>query len=122
MMAAALGCGGSDSPEEKCDDLIGVVCDRAVECVPGAGTRADCVQQLQSAIPCGMAQSVTDSYDRCMDQLNDNSCAVLFPVNPDTGQMELVLPADCNGVIQVGREAEVSWAPAEVSEMAGVVE
>jgi hypothetical protein len=96
-----VGCGGGKSPVEKCDDLVDVVCDRTVECVSGV-TKADCVQAVQQQLPCGAAKSVSESYNRCIDQLDNDSCAILFP--PDqNGQPTLALPADCNSVI-LGRE------------------
>lgn len=89
-------CGGS-SAVDKCDDLVDVVCDRTVECVSGI-TKTDCVQAVQQQLPCGSAKKVSASYDRCMDQLNNDSCDILFP--PDSnGQPSLALPADCNAVI-----------------------
>ncbi|MBA3395883.1 MAG: hypothetical protein H0T89_24845 [Deltaproteobacteria bacterium] len=39
-----------------------------------------------------------------MSQLRGNSCGALFPPDPQSGERELVLPADCNAVILV-REA-----------------
>jgi hypothetical protein len=42
---------------------------------------------------------VSLSYDRCIDQLNEQSCRVLFPTDPDTGDQALELPAECNGVL-----------------------
>lgn len=113
-----VACGGGKSAVEKCDDLIDVVCDRTVECVQGV-TQGDCVAAVQQQLPCGSAKKVSASYDRCIDQLNNDSCAILFP--PDqNGQPSLALPADCNSVI-LEREAppttssspmweQVSWA------------
>ena len=97
-LLAVVACGGK-SAESKCEDLIDVTCDRAVECVPGAGTVEACVMQLRSVLPCGNADRVSDSYDACMDQLDGLSCAVLFPNDPMTGMPTLMLPADCNMVI-----------------------
>jgi hypothetical protein len=100
MMAA---CGGDDdggsSPVAKCDNLVDTVCDRAVDCVPSQGTHTQCVQQIQQVISCGAAKAVSATYDRCISQLQSNSCSVLFPINPQTGEPELELPADCNQVI-----------------------
>ena len=98
-----IGCGGSSAktPVQKCDDLITFVCDRGVECIPAAGTHAECVQALQQVLPCGMAKMVTTSYDRCVSQIKADSCTVLFPADPQTGDRTLSLPADCVGVIQM---------------------
>ena len=115
-----VACGGDKSPVEKCDDLINVVCDRGVQCVGSTvGTHAQCVQQIQQSLSCGAAKSVSATYDRCIDQLNADSCQVLFPPDPDTGEPTLMLPADCMSVI-LTREAppaaqnptwkQMSWA------------
>ncbi len=111
IVIALLGCGGGGSSAvDKCDDLVDVLCDRAVECV-GGGTHATCVQELQQVLPCGSAKQVSASYDRCMTQLDTTSCGVLFPVNPQSGQRELVLPADCMSVI-LTRDGEAAGDPA----------
>jgi hypothetical protein len=100
---AVAACGGDDSPEEKCETLINIVCDRAVECIGGA-TEAQCRAEVGAAIPCGSATSVGATYDSCTDMLRANSCAVLFPIDPNTMSPTLVLPNDCVGVIVVGGE------------------
>ena len=94
-----MACGnGEPSPVERCDELVDLLCDRALQCVAGAGTHATCVQALQGELPCGSVKAVSASYDRCMDQLATHSCGVLFP--PDLmGQPSLRLPADCMSVV-----------------------
>lgn len=95
-----VACGSEPSPVEKCDDLVDLVCDRAVQCIPSeVGTHVTCVQQLQQVLPCGSVKAVSASYDRCMDQLAADSCAVLFPIDPQTGGPMLKLPADCQSVV-----------------------
>lgn len=98
-LASFVAACGEDTPAEKCDNLVDIACDRAVECVPASGTHAQCVQQVQTSLPCGSAKSVTASYGRCVDQLESVSCAILFP----NGQLDL--PADCSGVILTSRLA-----------------
>lgn len=105
LVIVACGGGGGSSAVEKCDDLVDVVCDRAVECVPSGGTHAACVQEVQQVISCGSAKRVSATYDRCMSQLESNSCAVLFPTNPQSGSRELALPADCMSVILTATSA-----------------
>lgn len=99
VVVLLIGCGGGggSSPEEKCDDLIDLVCDRVVECVPDEVTRSQCISELRSALPCGMADRVSSTYDRCMDLLEDLTCSALFPND------ELVVPADCENVILAER-------------------
>lgn len=97
LIVVLVGCGAEKSPVEKCDDLVDVICDRGVQCLGGSVN--ECVQAVRSELPCGSAKSVSASYDRCVDQLETNSCSVLFPTNPMTGQPEIRLPADCMQVI-----------------------
>jgi hypothetical protein len=97
-----LGCASDavKSPGEKCDDLVSSICDRIVECIPGAsGMHADCVQVAQQDMTCTNTRSVGPTYDRCMDELDAVSCSALFPTDPATGEQTASLPPDCNGVI-----------------------
>lgn len=98
LLFALAGCATERSPVEKCDDLVDVLCDRAIQCFPSAGTHTQCVQELQQVLPCGSAKSVSASYDRCVDQLQADSCPVLFPLDAQ-GQPTLKLPADCMSVV-----------------------
>jgi hypothetical protein len=99
VAGSVIGCGTDKSPVEKCDDLINVLCDRGVECLPNAGDHTTCVQQVQQSIPCGTAKSVSATYDRCVNELMADSCPVLFPPDPQSGQPTLKLPADCMSVV-----------------------
>jgi hypothetical protein len=90
-------CAAEPSPVEQCDDLVDVLCDRGVQCL--GGSHRECVQAVQTELACGAAKAVSASYDRCVDQLQSNSCTALFPVNPQTGEPLLRLPADCMQVI-----------------------
>jgi hypothetical protein len=101
LLCLALGgCGGGDGPVQKCDDLITLTCNRAVECLGEAttGTQAQCVEQVQAQLPCSQVASVNGNYERCMDEMSSFSCDTLFPVDPADGQRKLVSPADCSGV------------------------
>ena len=103
MVVCVLGCigcgGGEETPAQKCEVLVNDVCDRGVECIPQAGTHAACVQALDQVLTCGTAKQVSMTYDRCIQQLKADSCQTLFPTDPQTGQVTLVLPTDCMGVI-----------------------
>jgi hypothetical protein len=120
VILVAVGCGTEPSPVEKCDDLVDVLCDRGVQCL--GGSRTECVQSVRTELPCGSARSVSASYDRCIEQLETVSCAVLFPTNPSTSQPELRLPADCMEVIlaREGQGVEAIATPVgDVSVLAG---
>lgn len=97
-----FGCAMEKSPVEKCDDLVDVLCNRGVQCL--GGSHAECVQAVQSELPCGSARAVSDSYDRCIDQLQAASCSSLFPPNQQ-GDPEVRLPADCMSVVLSRTEA-----------------
>lgn len=99
VLLVATACGGTEpSPVEKCDDLIDLLCDRAVQCIPTGGSHRTCVQEVQQELACGSVKAVSASYDRCMNQLSATSCPVLFP-NDAQGQPTLELPADCMSVV-----------------------
>jgi hypothetical protein len=94
-----VGC-GDKSPAEKCDDLVSLICDRAVDCIAGAsGMHAECVHAFDQVMLCENTKSVGPSYDRCLDQLEAQSCQALFPTDPDTGEQTLTLPVDCESVL-----------------------
>jgi hypothetical protein len=97
LVFVLASCGTDKSAVEKCDDLVNTLCDKGVQCL--GGTQTECVQAVQQQLPCGSAKSVSASYDRCVSQINADSCSVLFPVDPQTQQPKLVLPADCMSVI-----------------------
>lgn len=103
VIVLMCGCGAEESAVEKCDDLVDVLCDRGIQCL--GGTHSECVQAVQSQLPCGSAKAVSSSYDRCIDQLQAGSCSSLFPVNPQSGQPEIRLPADCMSVVLSRTEA-----------------
>ncbi len=116
IMWFIIGCGtDSPSPVEQCDDLVDVICDRAVSCLPSIGTHATCVQELQQEIPCGSVKRVSASYDRCMSQLRTSSCPVLFPPDTQTGSPMLELPADCMSVVLTRTDGSPLGAPATES-------
>jgi hypothetical protein len=95
-----VGCGSSErSASEKCDDLIEDLCTRAVECIPNGGTKGQCIDAFRQIIPCASATSVSNNYDRCISQINKNSCSTLFPVDPVDNEPGLLLPSDCGAVI-----------------------
>lgn len=98
LLTFLIGC-GDPSPVEKCDDLVSLVCERVAECAPSEATYTECVEQLQTVLPCGQTKAVSPTYDRCMDQLESRSCSSLVPRDPDTGERTLAMPADCEDVI-----------------------
>jgi hypothetical protein len=96
-----IGCGGgSETPVDKCNDLINDLCDRGVQCAPQeTGTHVNCIQQLLQQLPCGSTKQVSATYDSCVQQIKGDACQVLFPADPQTGEHSVSLPTDCNGVI-----------------------
>jgi hypothetical protein len=68
-------------------------------------------------------KSVGPSYDRCMDELDAQSCQTLFMAVPGTGQVTVDLPADCYGVLstQVARRGEADPGLLESTLLAGAI-
>jgi hypothetical protein len=96
----AGGCAGDKSPREKCEDLVSVMCDRGVECIPGgSGMHDACVQAADQVISCSATKSVAPGYDHCIDVLHERSCQSLFPVDSESGEQMLVVPAECKSVL-----------------------
>jgi hypothetical protein len=94
-----MGC-GDKSPAEKCQDLVSSVCDRAVECIPGASAmHDDCVRAGEGELSCSATKSVGKSYDECVDLLNQQSCRTLFPTDARSGAIMFDLPEACFGVL-----------------------
>lgn len=58
-----------------------------------------CVQAVHQSIACSSIKSVSASYDTCIDTLHSSSCSTLFPADPDTGSIQLKLPAVCSSVL-----------------------
>lgn len=108
VVFAACG-GGDDNPAvEKCDDLVSTVCDRAIECLGDlGGGHSQCVVEVNEALPCDRAASVTDSFQDCLSRVDTDSCNTLFPPPPPGGQRMLVLPANCSGVVVLERTQRV---------------
>ena len=120
VVLAFVGCATEESAVDKCDDLVDVICDRGVQCL--GGSHSECVQAVQRELPCGSAKKVSASYDRCMSQLQTNSCSVLFPTNPQTGQPEIRLPADCQSVILARTAGDAAIEGLGLGAMLGVPE
>lgn len=94
------GCGGGEKTAvQKCDDYLGALCDRAVGCSGRpAAERESCVQSLQLNIPCGSAKKVSETFNRCMNQIQTIACDLLFTMD-QAGNVTFHLPVDCNGAI-----------------------
>jgi hypothetical protein len=96
------GCGGGDpSPREQCEDLLDVICGRAVKCILGAGGREDaCFDALKRVAGCERIQQESRSYDRCVDRVESQLCADLFQ-NSTPAKITVFLPAECGDVVDL---------------------
>jgi hypothetical protein len=97
-----VACGSDKTPVEKCDDLVYAVCGRGASCLPQVGAIGQCVEAMRQSLACGSITSVTASYDRCMSQLEDASCATLFEHDPIARVVRIRLPADCGDALKTG--------------------
>jgi hypothetical protein len=118
MFVAGAGCGGDPSPVEQCREFLDTICDRGSSCLPQLGSKDSCLAAIRELVSCDSAKEVTDAFDNCIDQLEDNSCSTLFPVDSSSGQPALVLPPSCRGVIKVGTVPELT-SPGELSAVSG---
>lgn len=100
ILLGLVGCGSNKSPEEKCTDLIDTLCERGAECASELGNQPQCVQAARQGLNCSRAEGVSDTYDDCMDQLDGNSCASLFP-RDGNGNLSISLPSTCVGAVQL---------------------
>lgn len=88
--------GGSDEdvgPEAvaKCEEFLITFCDRVVECDPTPPTHADCISNQRTVLDCGAVVCVTGAYDRCLSEVQEQTCMV-WNASGD-------LPASCRGVL-----------------------
>jgi len=91
---------------DKCHTLVSSFCTRFADCSlmwqappPERAERiTECKQSAATEIDCGKAIGVTADYSRCLREVNEFSCTVLFPQPwpPADGS----LPASCEKVIQ----------------------
>lgn len=105
-----LGC-GSDSPEEQCENLVSLVCDRAGECLPSVEPRhGECFQQLRRLARCERIASHSPTYDACMNSVEASACNVLFSELTSTRLMA-ILPSQCSAVVDLEASAARPVAP-----------
>ncbi len=106
MIAALLGagmlaCGGDKSPQEQCEDLLSVICSRAVKCILGAAGREDeCFDALQRIAGCQRVRQESPSYNTCVDRVEAQPCPDLFQ-NSTATNITVYLPAECSDVVDL---------------------
>lgn len=87
------GCGDYESRAEiatqRCEDLMSTYCTRIEGCSYFT-SHAQCVSEFRQELDCGQAVDTSDSYDRCIDQIEEAHCSAVDE-----------LPASCEGVILV---------------------
>jgi hypothetical protein len=87
------------SAPEKCKELVGLFCGRAVECTPSdAGTpeaqKESCVMAVSGSLNCDAATAIGDTYATCTKEMPAIDCAKFASNASD------VLPQSCRGVVQ----------------------
>jgi hypothetical protein len=114
-----LGCGGDKSPQEQCEDLLSVVCGRAVKCILGAAGREDeCFDALQRVAGCQRVRQESPSYDTCVDRVESQSCPDLFQNSTPT-KITVFLPAECSGVVDLMQSSADDRAELALSSVPG---
>lgn len=101
LCVGVLGCGGDKSPQEQCEDLLGVVCGRAAKCILGAAGREDeCFDALQRVSGCERVRQASRSYNSCVDRVESQTCPDLFHNSTPT-KITVFLPAECSDVVDL---------------------
>lgn len=85
---------GNEAYILKCDRLISTICQKVVSC--SMLTDAGCQRELRDGLNCGLAVGVSDSYPRCLSEVQAASCQALAGLSG-----ELVLPESCIGAVLV---------------------
>lgn len=85
--------GSMQDPVEQCERFLDTFCDRAVECDPTPPTHADCISTQRTFVDCGTVACVSDSFERCLSEVREQTCAVWNATS--------ALPASCGGVLIV---------------------
>jgi hypothetical protein len=100
LFGVLIACGGgdSDSPKAKCEDLLDTVCGRAVECGVGFTEIGACREELEKSNDCSKAEGVGETYDACIEELDEVSCQALFPTT--TSGRRLAMPPSCSNAIE----------------------
>jgi hypothetical protein len=94
-------CAGDKSPREQCQDLVSVICGRAVGCIAGAaGRKAECIDALEPIAGCERVDQPSAMYESCVDRVESETCSALFS-NSTSMSIMVVLPAECNDVVDL---------------------
>lgn len=91
-LICSIACGGNVSQEEAvemCEDFLDTYCIKKDDC-SFFTDREECISSLKTEIDCGAAVDVSDSYDRCIEDLESSTCNT-FTFDE--------LPASCKEVI-----------------------
>lgn len=80
-------------PVQACEDFVTLFCSKVNEC--DGAPFADCVDATELALDCGQAVAVNESYDRCLEQLDDLGCALFLGDGT-----EYQIPASCDDAIE----------------------
>ena len=85
---SSLACGPEidEEADEKCERLITQVCEKEASC-SFFETQESCESDMRTNLDCGAAVGVSESYDRCLDDVDRSSCSTFG------------LPASCERVI-----------------------
>lgn len=77
----------------KCEAFLRLFCDRVVECETDPPSHEDCVAKQRTAVDCGAVVCATSSYDRCVEEVQEQTCGVWNSTS--------TLPASCRGALSL---------------------
>ena len=81
--------GGSGPEYEKCIDFLELICERLSSCTDSS--YSECMSAAREEFGCEDVIEVRDSYDECMNAIDNQSCEELLDPNWE-------LPEPCQGV------------------------
>lgn len=79
LLGSATGCVNA---EEDCKKFMAAVCKKSLACNPSSSvTEADCVAELMKKQDCSKAVSVSDDFDKCLEDVEKAACPLSTPAS-----------------------------------------
>jgi hypothetical protein len=96
-----LSCAAEMSPQQECQELVGMICGRAVTCIANAADRRDaCFDALERMAGCERVEQHSAMYETCLDRVESATCSELFSDSTNSN-IKVLLPAGCEDVVDL---------------------